>query len=99
MNDELFDDDHTFGDDPSRIVAYARTDPGYPGGVYYRMQYYDTEVEETILRYDNAHDADVGPHHRHRGNEVEGIEFTNIDDHYDRFLKEVEEIHDQRTQR
>lgn len=98
MSDVLFDDEQVFRDG-SRIVLYARKEPGYPGEVYYRMQYYDTETGSTLLRYDNAHDSDVGHHHRHTENDVEGIEFTNIRDHRLRFLNEVQQIHERLSNR
>jgi len=99
MSDEIFRDDHTFADDPSRVVLFACRDDSYPGGVYYRMQYYDTETGETLLRYDDAHeDPEIGWHHRHAGEERTAIEFTDIRTHKDRFLDEVETIHDERTQ-
>ena len=92
MADVLYDDDHVFRDG-SRMVIYARREPDCPGNVYYRMQYYDMETGETLLRYDNAHDSDVGHYHRHSGSGVEGIDFENIHDHRLRFLSEVEQIH------
>ncbi|PSQ20823.1 hypothetical protein BRD01_13690 [Halobacteriales archaeon QS_8_65_32] len=53
MGDEIFRDDHTFADDSSRVVLFAYRNESYPEGVCYRMQYYDTDTGETLLRYDN----------------------------------------------
>jgi hypothetical protein len=98
MGDEIFRDDHTFADDSSRVVLFAYRNESYPEGVYYRMQYYDTDTGETLLRYDNAYeDAEIGWHHRHAREERSGIEFADIRTHKNRFLDEVEAIHDERT--
>lgn len=91
--------DRNFAVDPeegTRVELFAVEDSSYAGGVYYRFQYYDPEGGETILRYDNAHDSDVGPHHRHRGDDVDGIEFDGLQDHVARFRQEVLTIHAQR---
>lgn len=40
----------------------------YPSGYYHRFLYYAPKDGKQILRWDNAHDVDVGPHHwRHAG--------------------------------
>jgi len=80
--------------DGSAVEGFATDSAEYPGGVYYRLQYYD--ADGTILRYDNAHDSDVGPHHRHQRTAdgevtVEGIDFDGLQNHVDRFLEEVYE--------
>lgn len=75
---------------------FAVEDSSYPGEFFYRFQYYDPEEGEEILRYDNAHDADVGPHHRHEGDEVEASSFDGLQDHVARFRQEVLNIHGQR---
>lgn len=87
--DRNFEIDATAG---TRVELFAVEDSSYPGGFFYRFQYYDPEEGETILRYDNAHDAEVGPHHRHRGDDVKGIEFDGLQDHVARFRQEVNEI-------
>lgn len=98
MAEEIFRDEHTFADDPSRVVLFACRDESYPEGVYYRMQYYDTETGETLLRYDDAHeDPEIGWHHRHAGDEHTATEFSDIGSHKDRFLDEVEATHEERT--
>ena len=38
-----------------RVEMFAIEDGDYPGGWFYRFQYYHPEAGE-ILRYDNAHD-------------------------------------------
>lgn len=83
-------------DDGLRVELFAVEDSSYPGGFYYRFQFYDPEVGKTILRYDNAHDADVGPHHRHRGDDVTGIEFQGLRAHVGRFRQEVQTINARR---
>lgn len=80
----------------TRVELFAVEDSLSPGGYYYRFQYYDPAGNEEILRYDNAHDADVGPHHRHQGDEVEGIDFDGLQAHVARFRQEVLDIHAQR---
>jgi hypothetical protein len=57
-----------------------------------RFQYYTPDTGEEILRYDNAHGSAVGPHHRHRGEEVTGIEFDGLRNHVARFRTEVLQI-------
>lgn len=48
-----------------------------------------------MLRYDNANDAHgVGRHHRHYRGDVEGLAFEGLRSHLERFLEEVETIHD-----
>jgi hypothetical protein len=76
----------------TRVELFAVESESAPGGVHYRFQYYHPERGEQILRYDNAHDADVGPHHRHHGDEVAGIEFDGLRAHLARFREEVTEI-------
>lgn len=74
---------------------FAIRDEGYPGGWFYRFQYYHPEEGE-ILRYDNAHDDDdLGWHHRHvRFGEDTKIPFRNIVSHVALFFREVAEIAD-----
>lgn len=71
---------------------FAVRDDDYPGGWFYRFQYYHPEDGE-ILRYDNAHeDAKLAWHHRHIrfGDDTE-IEFHGIVTHAIRFLREITE--------
>jgi len=79
--------------DGTRVELFAVEDSTYPGGYYYRFQYYQPDEREAILRYDNSHDSDVGQHHRH-AEDVTGIEFTSLDDHVERFRNEVFQIND-----
>jgi hypothetical protein len=83
-------------EDGTRVQLFAVEDASYPGGYYYRFQYYAPEEDEEILRYDNAHGAEVGPHHRHEGDEVTGIDFDGLQAHVARFRSEVLEIDDRR---
>lgn len=81
-----------------RVEMFAIVDCDYPGGWFYRFQYYHPDEGE-ILRYDNAHDdPDLGDHHRHvhAGDDTE-IEFHGIVAHITRFLDEVAILGDQRT--
>lgn len=80
----------------TRVELFAVEISSYPGGYYYRFQYYAPEEGEKILRYDDAHDSDVGPHHRHRGDEVTGGEFEGPRDHVARFRREVLDINARR---
>lgn len=83
-------------EDGTRVHLFAVEDASYPGGYYYRFQYYAPDEGEEILRYDNAHDADVGPHHHHAGCEVTGIDFEGLSAHVARFRSEVLAIHARR---
>ena len=75
-----------------RVELFAIEDGDYPGGWFYRFQFYHPEVGE-ILRYDNAHDDDLGWHHRHVSfGEDSEIEFRNVTAHAARFLQEVAHI-------
>ncbi|GAB7020474.1 toxin-antitoxin system TumE family protein [Halostagnicola bangensis] len=80
----------------TRVRLFAVENSSEPGGYYYRFQYYAPDEGEQILRYDNAHDSDVGPHHRHEGDAVSGIEFDGFEAHVARFRKEVLQINAQR---
>jgi len=76
-----------------RVEICAIRDGDYPGGWFYRFQYYHPENGE-ILRYDNAHDdVDLGLHHRHIrfGDDTE-LEFHGIVTHVTRFLNEIAEL-------
>lgn len=76
-----------------RIELFAIPDDEYPGGWFYRFQYYHPEEGE-ILRYDNAHGDDaLGWHHRHVSfGEDSEITFQNVTAHVARFLQEVGEL-------
>ncbi|MHC3439564.1 toxin-antitoxin system TumE family protein [Natrialbaceae archaeon A-gly3] len=80
----------------THVELFAVENSSYPGGYYYRFQYYNPEEGEQILRYDNAHDSNVGPHHRHVGDDVTGIEFGGLQDHVARFKQEVLQINARR---
>ena len=77
-----------------RVEMFAIPDDDYPGGWFYRFQYYHPEEGE-ILRYDNADDEELGWHHRHIafGQDTE-IPFQNITTHVARFLQEIASLTD-----
>lgn len=81
-----------------RVELYAIPDEDYPGGWFYRFQYYHPDDGE-ILRYDNAHeDEEIGWHHRHsRFGEDSELKFQSITAHVARFLQEVDSISEDRT--
>jgi len=63
----------------SRVDLFAVESSSYPGGYYYRFQYYTPDESDAILRYDNAADAHgVGPHHRHGSDTVTRIIFHGL---------------------
>lgn len=74
---------------------FAIPDDNYPGGWFYRFQYYHPEEGE-ILRCDNAHDDEaLGWHHRHVNfGEDTKISFQNITAHVARFLQETASLTD-----
>ena len=76
-----------------RVEMFAVRDDDYPGGWFYRFQYYVPD-DGPILRYDNAHDDDdLGKHHRHiRAGEDTEIGFHGIVPHVVRFLTEVDDL-------
>lgn len=84
------------GETGRRVELFAVEDSSSPGGYHYRFQYYDPGEGEQILRYDNAHDSDVGYHHRHESDTVTGIDFNGLHAHVARFREEVLDIHAQR---
>jgi len=96
---KIFEDDDEFPDgDRWEALAWAVPKSGeFPEGLKYSFQYLGPADEE-ILRYDNANDAHgVGRHHRHYRGEVEGIEFEGLRSHIQKFLDEVETIHEQES--
>ncbi|MFC6992416.1 DUF6516 family protein [Haladaptatus sp. GCM10025707] len=80
----------------TRVELFAVESSSYPGGFYYRFQYYNPEETEQLLRYDTAHDSAVGHHHRHKDGTIEGIAFEGLQAHVARFRQEVLTIHDHR---
>ncbi len=91
----LEEDDEFPSGDRWRILAWdVPTSEEFPEGLKYSFQYLGPG-DEQILRYDNANDAHgVGRHHRHYRGEVKGIEFEGLRPHIEKFLNEVETIHD-----
>jgi hypothetical protein len=72
-------------------VRIRRTDDDtYPSGWDYTLHYGTTE-DETLLRYDNAHERTKG-HERHTGDAVEEIEFPGMSALLARFQREVDEL-------
>jgi hypothetical protein len=74
-----------------RVEMFAVEDDDYPGGWFYRFQYYHPEEGE-ILRYDNAHDdEELGWHHRHVSfGDDSDIKFQNITAHIALFFQEID---------
>lgn len=83
-------------DTGTRVQLFAVEDSSYPGGYFYRFQHYSPDESLEILRYDNAHDSIIGPHHRHEGGAVSGIEFDGLRAHLERFRLEVQAINERR---
>jgi hypothetical protein len=79
----------------ARVELFAVRNDDYPGGWFYRFQYYHPE-DGKILRYDNAHDDDeLGWHHRHvRSGEDSEIAFHGLVVHVTRFMHEIAELTD-----
>jgi hypothetical protein len=73
-----------------RVEMFAIADASYPGGWFYRFQYYHPEQGD-ILRYDNAHDDDtLGQHHRHAaGGTDTALSFQSLVAHVALFLNEI----------
>jgi len=80
----------------TRVELFAVERSLSPDGYDSSFQYYAPEEGEQILRYDNAHESDIGPHHRHHADEVTGIEFEGLQDHVAHFRKEVTDINARR---
>jgi hypothetical protein len=93
--DVVLDQSFEIGDG-ERVRLFAVESSTRPGGYHYRFQYYDPDEGSEILRYDNAHDSEVGHHHRHEGDTVTGIEFESLEAHVARFRTEVLDIHAER---
>ena len=95
-------DDEGVKPDGSRyeLIAWAVPDSDeYPDGVKYSFQYM-TADGDTLLRYDNAphHRDDVGHHHRHTADgRIKPVEYPGLSSLRDRFEREVQQIHDERT--
>jgi hypothetical protein len=76
-----------------RIEMFAIPDASYPGGWFYRFQYYHPEQGE-ILRYDNAHDDDtLDQHHRHVADGTDSaLSFQSLVAHTVLFLNDITDI-------
>lgn len=73
----------------------------YPDGVKYSFQYYDSETGETVLRYDNSpgYENHETNHHKHRHDLDEPVEIGyegKLEEQYDKFRQEVEDIRTER---
>lgn len=87
-------DEFPTGDRWEAIAWAVPESERFPEGVKYSFQYVGPD-DESVLRYDNANDAHgVGRHHRHYRGDVEGLAFEGLRSHLERFLEEVERIHD-----
>lgn len=74
------------------VFVRETTDPTYPSGWKYSL-HYGTVDDETILRYDNAHERTKG-HERHSGDDRdsrERIDFPGMYVLLRRFYREVDE--------
>lgn len=91
--DKNFEVDATEG---THVQLFAMRDSISPGGYHCKFQYYAPEDTETILRYDNAHDSDIDPHHRHQRSEMTSTESEGIEAHVSRFRNEAFSIDAQR---
>lgn len=81
------------------MVAWAvQPSEDYPEGIKYSFQYMAADGG-TLLRFDNAtYHPDVARHHRHTPDGgVEPLEYTGISDLAERFLDEVNTLHERRT--
>ena len=76
-----------FGDEIIRIrVLRVPESDKFPEGIKYAFHYGRKEDDDSpILRYDNHH----GVHERHRGSEVEEIEFPGLRELLERFVREL----------
>jgi hypothetical protein len=90
--DKNFEIDATEG---THVQLFAVRDSISPGGYHCKFQYHAPGDTETIFRYHNAHDFDIGPHHR-QGSEMTSTEFEGIEAHVSRFRNEVFSINAQR---
>ncbi|EMA48845.1 toxin-antitoxin system TumE family protein [Halococcus salifodinae] len=81
-----------------RVEMFAILDASYPGGWFYRFQYYHPEDGE-ILRYDNAHDDEtLGNHHRHVADgEDTALAFQSLVAHVSLFFTEIARITEETT--
>jgi len=79
---KIFEDDDEFpeGDRWEALAWSVPESDEFPEGLKYSFQY-------------DAHG--VGRHHRHYRGEVGGIEFEGLRSHLQKFLDEVETIHEQ----
>jgi hypothetical protein len=89
-------DTHSTGERYRMKVLQVPQSDDYPLGLKYSFQYMDVDGT-TLLRFDNyPHHPGVDTHHRHTCESVESIEYTDINDHIDRFYEEMDQIHDER---
>jgi hypothetical protein len=95
---EVFRETDTYpdGDRYRMKVLQVPQSDDYPLGLKYSFQYMAADGT-TLLRFDNyPYHPNVSTHHRHTRESVESIDYTDINDHIDRFYEEMDEIHDQR---
>ncbi|MEF8872623.1 MAG: DUF6516 family protein [Haloarculaceae archaeon] len=75
-----------FGDRLVRIrVLRVPESEKFPNGIKYAYHYGEKGAEDPILRYDNHH----GVHERHKGENVDKIEFPGAEQLLRRFIEEL----------
>lgn len=75
-----------FGDEIVRIRVLRVPESGkFPEGIKYAFHYGRKGEDDPLLRYDNHH----GIHERHRGSEVEEIDFPGVGELLQRFVREL----------
>lgn len=82
------------------MVAWAvPKSPDYPEGIRYSLQYMAADGT-TLLRFDNTpHHLDVGRHHRHTlEGKIEALNYSGLRPLVAKFLTEVNEIYERRTE-
>ncbi|WP_198662004.1 toxin-antitoxin system TumE family protein [Halorussus litoreus] len=83
-----YTDEHADGTIERVFIRHTDDEADYPSGWRYSL-HYGTKEGETIVRYDNAHEATKG-HERHAGEQVTTIDFPGMMELYDRFLTEID---------
>ena len=71
------------------VFACCADPEEYPGGVRYHLHYGYPNEDELIVRYDNENIK--GRHERHKGDEIEKVEFPGADTLREHFEDEVRE--------
>ncbi|XGI84776.1 DUF6516 family protein (plasmid) [Halorutilales archaeon Cl-col2-1] len=67
----------------------------FPEGVKYSFVYFHPDDDVNILRYDNAHEHAGSKHHKHVRGETHPVDYEgSVEQQYEKFLNEVEEIYE-----